>query len=249
MKSFINLWDHYFNYSKADPVKHVLKYVASIIPIQLLRRLEPYALMASEFSALRDIPTFARRSDIWDEALESIAQKELVYIEFGVFQGESIKYFAAKNDNPDSLFLGLDSFEGLPEAWAGNPKGVFSTFSKTPDLDDPRVRFINGWFVDSWAKLDFDGVLLGNLMVHFDADLYSSTMFALSSIDSLKQDYWAVFDEFSGQEASALSDYLAAYDAKVEFIAKQNWRGYPEVVLCKIRPHKIVNEFKTIGIS
>jgi len=241
MKSLINRWDYYFNYSKADPVKRILKYAASIVPIQLLSRLEPYALMTSEFSELKDIPSFARRSDIWDEALKLITQRELVYIEFGVFQGESIQYFADKNNNPNSLFFGLDSFEGLPEAWAGNPKGFFSTYGNTPDLNDTRVRFINGWFVDSWTKLDFHGILLENLIVHFDADLYSSTLFALSSIDGLKQDYWAIFDEFSGQEVSALSDYLTAYDAKVEFIAKQNWRGYPEVVLCKISPHRIVN--------
>jgi hypothetical protein len=66
--------------------------------------------------------------------------------------------------------------------------------------------------------------------------LYSSTLFALTKIDSLKQEYYAIFDEFSGDEVRALSDYLISYGAKVEFLATQKWRGFPEVVLCRILP-------------
>jgi hypothetical protein len=73
-----------------------------------------------------------------------------------------------------------------------------------------------------------------NLVVHYDADLYSSTLFALTKIDILKQDYIAVFDEFTGDETRALYDYMDAYNVSVEFYSKTFWSGYPFQVACKI---------------
>ena len=177
MQQFINRWDAFFSYKKPDPIKRVLKNLASFLPIQFLRRLEPYALISSEFSALNGTLSYVNRSDIWDKALTLVGPNQLTYLEFGVYQGESISYFASNNSDTKSLFIGLDSFEGLPEVWAGNPKGFFSTLGKTPDTIDSRVQFVSGWFIDSWDSLDFSDVLFDSFIVHFDADLYSSTLF------------------------------------------------------------------------
>jgi hypothetical protein len=46
-------------------------------------------------------------------------------------------------------------------------------------------------------------------------------------MDLLKQDYLAIFDEFSRDEVRALSDYLVSYGAKVDSVVLQKWRGYP----------------------
>ena len=240
MHRLLNLWDSVLGYSRADPLKKVLKVFASKIPVFFLQRLEPFALLNSDFLKLKSAPTCKARSDVWDEVLSLLGSSPLVYVEFGVYQGESITYFADKNKNPDSVFFGLDSFEGLPESWAGNPKGFFSTLGNTPKVNDSRVQFISGWFIDSWKVMNFEGLPIENLIVHYDADLYSSTLFALSKINDLGKEYYAIFDEFTGQESRALSDYMSAFNAKVEFVCKQNWRGYPEVVLCKIYPHKSV---------
>lgn len=237
MQRILNLWDSALGYSRADPLKRLLKVLASKIPVFFIQRLEPYALLNSSFSDLKSVPTYKARSDVWDRALSLLGLGPLVYVEFGVYQGESITYFVDKNKNPDSVFFGLDSFEGLPNSWAGNPKGFFSTLGNTPEINDSRVQFISGWFVDSWVRINLEDLHIKNLMVHYDADLYSSTLFALSKINDLGKEYYAIFDEFTGEEARALSDYLSAFDANVEFICKQDWRGYPEVVLCKIYPH------------
>jgi O-methyltransferase len=244
LQRLLNLWDAVLGYRRADPIKKVIKVFASKIPILFLKRLEPYALINSEFSNIKTVPTFKARSDIWDKALSLLGSAPLVYVEFGVYQGESIAYFADKNKDPASVFFGFDSFEGLPETWGGNPKGFFSTLGNTPEINDSRVRFISGWFVDSWVNINLEELPIENLLVHYDADLYSSTLFALSKINDIGKEYYAIFDEFTGQESRALSDYLSAFNAKVEFVSKQDWRGYPEVVLCRITPRTSVNIIK-----
>ena len=76
----------------------------------------------------------------------------------------------------------------------------------------------------------------GDLIVHYDADLYSATLFVLTKIDDLKVPYLAVFDEFNGHEARALYNYCQAYMANVEFLGKTNPPDYPEQVICRIIP-------------
>lgn len=235
-ESLVQQWDSRIGYAKSDPVKNFLKVLAGFMNRGLLSRFLSYSILKSEFGNLDNVVVYKERENVWDIALQIIDGALVTYIEFGVYQGDSISYFCSKNRNKDSKFLGLDSFEGLPESWAGNPVGYFTTSGVFPELKDSRVLFIKGYFNETWDKLFPEISGRTNLLVHFDADLYSSTLFALTKIDSLRQEYYAIFDEFSGDEVRALSDYLISYGAKVEFLAIQKWRDFPEVVLCKITP-------------
>ena len=74
----------------------------------------------------------------------------------------------------------------------------------------------------------------GNLVVHYDADLYSSTLFCLSQIDSLKKTYLAIFDEFYYHELLALANYQDSFGAEIEFFGKTKTNQ----VSCIIKPCK-----------
>ena len=222
-------------------MKELLKKLVSRIPVDLLERCLAYSITFQKFPSLPKCKTFATREQLWDHCLFEILRGDdaITFIEFGVWQGFSIGYFAQKNKNKDSLFLGLDSFEGLPENWAHLTKSHFSTAGIPPKTEDQRIGFIKGWFQDSFSELQRRiDKREGNLIVHYDADLYSSTLFCLTRMDLLKRPYIAIFDEFPGHETRALYNYLQSNLASVEFLAKTVSRnGRPVQVACKIHPH------------
>jgi hypothetical protein len=236
LQRVIKYWDSRIGYKQSDPVKKFAKFLAGFANALFIRRILSYSILKSEFKGLKDVEVFKDRKDIWDKAMNQLDQKAITYIEFGVFKGESISYFSETNSHEDSIFIGLDSFEGLSEAWGGNAVGFFSTDGVIPESSDSRVKFIKGLFIESWPSLYPMLRNKSNLLVHFDADLYSSTIYALTKMDLLGQVYIAVFDEFLPDEVRALSDYLVSYGATVQFLAMQKWRGYPQVVLCRITP-------------
>lgn len=235
-QGFVQRWDSQIGYKRSDPVKKFAKFLAGSTNTMFIRRILSYSILKSEFKSLDDVEVFKDRKDVWNKAMSQLDQRAITYIEFGVFKGESISYFSQTNSHVDSIFIGLDSFEGLSEEWGGNEIGFFSTYGAIPELSDSRVRFIKGLFIDTWPSLYPIIQDKNNLIVHFDADLYSSTIYALTKMDLLQQEYLAVFDEFLPDEVRALSDYLVSHGAKAQFLGMQRWRGYPQVVLCRITP-------------
>jgi hypothetical protein len=87
--------------------------------------------------------------------------------------------------HPESRFYGFDSFEGLPEDWGNKAKGTFSRQGEPPRLDDERVRFVVGWFHETLPGFVAEGSDYEAVLVHLDADLYSSTLFALRRCESI----------------------------------------------------------------
>lgn len=221
--------------------KYILKKIASYIPLSYFVRASYYPLFKNNFAESLKVPTYKTREELWDYAIKNYINSKtpISYVEFGVWKGESIKYFANQNKNTNSVFIGLDSFEGLPEDWGNSmKKGTFNTGGKIPKINDERVKFVKGWFQVSWDKAQqlISDNLKNQLFVHYDADIYSSTLFALTKMDSFHKFYYAIFDEFFAEEANALYAYLKSYDAKVEFLAKTDHEGLPNQMLCKIMP-------------
>jgi hypothetical protein len=145
-------------------------------------------------------------------------------LEFGVAAGHSITVLAkaARGRRVD----GFDSFEGLPEDWAGHRerRGAFSQHGVPPKVP-ANVRLHKGWFKDTI------GVWLADHpervgFVHVDCDIYSSTRDVLWSLrERLQVGTVIVFDEYFNypnwrqHEARALKEFVAAFGVTYRYLA------------------------------
>lgn len=151
-----------------------------------------------------DFPVFdyeyKDRRILYSHCHETIVRKApMDFFEFGVFQGGSFTQWMQINSHPESRFFGFDSFEGLPEHWhAGNMEaGTFSTDGVTPKIDDPRGQFIKGFFNTSMRPFLETYEPKNKLVIHVDADLCSSSLYALMTMDPfIKRGTLIVFDDF-----------------------------------------------------
>jgi hypothetical protein len=150
------------------------------------------------------------RHGLFDLMAAELGEKKVLYLEFGVWKGDSIRYWAGLLKNPRSMLHGFDSFEGLPEEFnIGVGKLAFSTHGVVPTVGDQRVEFFKGWFEETLAKYivpDHD-VLVANL----DADLYSSTSTVLRFLKRhIDVGAYLYFDEFNDRhhELKAFDEFL-----------------------------------------
>src|SRR6202030_3461768 len=90
-------------------------------------------------------------------------------------------------------------------------------------LTDPRVQFVTGWFQDSLPRFLQTFEPQRPLVIHLDADLYSSTLFVLTSLaPHLVPGTVLVFDEFSSTSTSefrAFMDYASAFRCRYRLVA------------------------------
>lgn len=173
------------------------------------------------------IPVFHDRGEFYRYLNhEILGNCSIDYLEFGVFEGESIANWAEINTNAASRFFGFDSFRGLPEAWNTRVEaGRFNVDGKAPETDDPRVSFVEGWFNDTLTPFLTSFKPASRLVVHNDADLYSSTLYCLTRLDDLLvPGSVVIFDElFSAlHEFRALRDYSTSYRRRLEPVARMD---------------------------
>jgi hypothetical protein len=152
---------------------------------------------------------------------DEVADKDVLYLEFGVHLGNSLRYWSKTLRNPRAKLHGFDSFEGLPENWnERKQKGHFSTGGQVPEIDDARVTFYRGWFEETLPAyvMPEHEVLVANL----DADLYSSTLYALTALEpKLRSGDFLYFDQFMDRhhELRAFDEFLASSDIEFRFRA------------------------------
>ena len=159
---------------------------------------------------------FSRREELFDFVGNQISARVVLYLEFGVFRGETTLYWSKLLSNPSSILHGFDSFEGLPENWLPqSQKGYFSTNGAIPQIDDERVRFFRGWFDETLPKYELP--LHDVLVINLDADLYSSTHCVLRTLrNDIVPGTYIYFDEFNHRDHE-----LRAFD---EFIKETGMR-------------------------
>ncbi len=143
---------------------------------------------------------------------ENLENRIIDYLEFGVYKGDSLKWWVNNVKNPKSRFFAFDTFQGLPEDWGTKEKGYFSTKGNLPSISDQRCHYEVGLFQETLYKFLEKYTLDRKMIVHLDADLYSSTLFLLTSLSSkLKKGDILIFDEFYGEEFQAFCDFKLAY--------------------------------------
>lgn len=167
--------------------------------------LTKYLSAQKDKNMMNDFFTFKRdhnrRYKLYQHVMETQGLKDSAfdYLEFGVCTGASMKWWVNNNKNQDTRFYGFDTFEGLPEAWgAAFKKGDMS--ANMPVMDDDRVEFFKGLFQDT-----VPGFLKSHPMesgkrkvLHMDADLFSSTLYALSTLNNaIQKGDVVLFDEFN----------------------------------------------------
>jgi len=146
------------------------------------------------------------------------------YIEFGVSEAHSFRWWVAHNMNENTLFHGFDTFEGLPEKWGTFEKGAMA--ANIPDINDQRVSFYPGLFQDTLPNfLKQIQKIDKRKVIHMDADLFSSTLYTLTSLAPfLNKGDIIIFDEFSvpNHEFMALKMFTDSYYIKTRLLAAVN---------------------------
>jgi hypothetical protein len=145
-------------------------------------------------SHMADALGFETQRELLDYAL---SQTETAghYLEFGVFTGGTIRHLARRK--PGVTFHGFDSFEGLPEAWAGFSLGrrAFALGGRMPRVPN-NVELHKGWFTDTipaWCQRVAGPIAF----LHIDCDLYSSTVDIFRELaDRFQPGTVIVFDEY-----------------------------------------------------
>ena len=153
------------------------------------------------------------RFGVFAAALGRISGVAPLYLEFGVFEGETMRWWSRHLAHPKAVFVGFDSFEGLPEDWRpGFGRGEFAT-DGPPEIEDPRVKFVAGWFDETLPV--FEIPRHDQLIVNVDADLYSSAVTVLRWVQPhLRTGSLIYFDELADRdhELRALREFLETSD-------------------------------------
>ena len=135
------------------------------------------------------------------------------FYEFGVWRGDAFKYLIKSFQKG----YGFDTFTGLPEDWHGEGAGTYSSNGNIPSVEGG--EFIVGKFEDSLP--DFFSVPRSLAsVINFDADLYSSTLCALTNARSIiDKNTILIFDEFIMNDNWEQDEFKALN----EFCLENHW--------------------------
>lgn len=171
-------------------------------------------------------PTLPTRFDLYQYVIDEHGLGGPIdYLEFGVYHGESLRWWAEHNSDPTTRFYGFDVFTGLPDAWVGLPAGTFTTHGQVPTFDDPRVGLEIGLFQDALPSFLAREALDRRTVIHLDADLYTSTLYVLTTLaPRLRPGDVILFDELGSaygvsHEFRALEDFTSSYRFQYRLLA------------------------------
>jgi hypothetical protein len=165
----------------------------------------------------------ASRLDVFDRVAAEVAGQRVLYLEFGVAAGNSMRYWSNLLHHPSARLHGFDSFQGLPHdsTLEGHARGSFSTEGVLPQINDPRVELFPGLFEDTLPSYEWPEHEV--LVVVLDADLYASTATALSFLQGhLAPGSFLYFDQLHHRcdELRALTELLDEHPMTLRVVAR-----------------------------
>jgi len=205
-----------------------------------IKLIEPNHPLTRSFKWILGLPKvpkiFFDPIKVWDEAIK-LADPSRSFYEFGVWKGKSFNYFMDQGGFKKGF--GFDTFTGLPEKWHHfQPKGALSADGKVPAIAG--AEFIKGEFKNTLPTFFSKKRPMASI-IHFDADLYSSTLCALNSCrDIIDEKTLLIFDEFL--EIVHRDWELDEYKAFMEFCKKFNLTY--EVLVVSFRTLQVIIKVK-----
>jgi len=184
---------------------------------------DPAGAVAFEKEHLMDVPTFRDRQQLFTHVLSEVSSDEGLFMEFGVYKGNSINRLA--KIKPNVTFYGFDSFVGLPEHWRpGARRGILSTDGELPAVRT-NVKLIRGFYADTLPAFVAAHANKTISFMHVDCDLYSSTKTILAETKVLLvPGTIIVFDEYFNapewreEEYKAFTEFIAESKIGFEYI-------------------------------
>ena len=183
------------------------------------------------------VRSYANKFGMFD-ALLPTARADGLWLEFGVYRGESLNYIASKTA---STVYGFDSFEGLPEFWRDGFDAGHFAITALPVVSG-NVQLIKGWF-DKTLPIFLES--RKNEMVsflHIDCDLYSSTKIVFGLLGSrIGEGTLIVFDEYfnypgwTDGELKAFQEFISGSDYSYEYIGYVSTHEQVAVRICRKR--------------
>lgn len=172
---------------------------------------------------------YNKRERLWEHVIQEAGlDRAIDYLEFGVAAGKSFQWWVAHNQDPGSRFVGFDTFEGLPEDFGPVKAGTFA--GSIPEVEDARAQFEVGFFQTTLGPFLEASELASRasdrpLVVHLDADLYSSTLYVLTRLAPvLRAGDVLLFDEFAvpAHEFKAFTEFVHAYGIRYAVLGQAN---------------------------
>lgn len=164
--------------------------------------------------------TYGPRWPVLDAAV-GVAERDGLWLEFGVAGGTSINRISGR---VDVVVHGFDTFTGLPETWhRAAPTGLFSQAGKLPTVN-PNVVLHPGLFHETLPPF-LASTEQTVAFAHVDSDLYSSAVTVLGLLaDRLRPGTVLVFDEYATpgpfkDEANAFRELLGRSAWAWEYLA------------------------------
>ena len=178
------------------------------------------------------------RPALYDYCIEKIKEKssdldshgnqlQETILEFGVYKGGSINYFAKRL--PDVTLVGFDSFEGLEEDWTGTFLGrnALTVHGVLPRVMK-NVELRKGWFVDTLPTYLSESREKQAFyrLVNIDCDTYKPMKFILEQLEShMYPGLIIIFDEYFNyinwpeHEFAAFAEFTKKRNINYKYIA------------------------------